>query len=140
MNSSTKEFPSELEFASQESTEFAGCHAFEKSRFLTEIKPSGLEIWNLENWKEKKILKKLIQEFAPKTVQTEFVVRHAFERKTVCWLKSNLQTSNLVSRELYEQENLTHFIQEICSKAVQTDFSVRHAFERKVTFWLNLNL
>ena len=75
-----------------------------------------------------------IQEFASKTVQTEFVVRHAFERKTVCRLKSNLQTSNLVSRELYEQENLTHFIQEICSKAVQTDFSVRHAFERKVTF------
>ena len=38
MNSSTKEFPSELEFASQESTEFAGRHAFERSRFLTEIK------------------------------------------------------------------------------------------------------
>ena len=36
-------------------------------------------------------LKQLIQEFAPKTVQTEFAVRHAFEWETVCWLKSNLQ-------------------------------------------------
>ena len=55
MNSSTKEFPSELEFASQESTEFAGRHAFERSRFLTEIKPSELQIWHLENRTEKKI-------------------------------------------------------------------------------------
>ena len=29
-------------------------------------------------------LKQLIQEFAPKIVQTEFAVRHVFERKTIC--------------------------------------------------------
>ena len=41
-----------------------------------------------------------IQEFAPKAVQTEFSVFHAFERDTAFWLNVNLKNSNLASREL----------------------------------------
>ena len=54
-----------------------------RSCFLTEIKPSELEFASHDSNGEEN-LKQLIQEFAPKTVQTEFAVRHGFERKTIC--------------------------------------------------------
>ena len=47
------------------------------------MKTSELEFASQES-KGEENLKQLIQEFAPKTVQPEFAVRHAFERKTVC--------------------------------------------------------
>ena len=84
-------------------------------------------------------LKPFIQEVGSKVVQTGFTVRHVFEKEVTFWLKSNLQSWILASRESYGEENLKHFIQEVGSKAVQTGFTVRHTFEREVTFWLKSN-
>ena len=47
---------------------------------MTEIKPSELEFASHDSNGEEN-LKQLIQEFAPKTVQTECAVHHVFEEK-----------------------------------------------------------
>ena len=76
----------------------------------------------------------MIQEFGSKTLENEFALRHALETEFTFGLESNLQSSNLTSRESFEQINLTRLIQEIHSKALEIQFAVRHGFETEFTF------
>ena len=140
MNSSTKEVPSELEFASQESTEFAGRHVFERSRFLTEIKPSELQIWHLENRTEKKIwhnsFKNLLQKLLKMNLQS---VMLSTEKPFFDW-NQTFRAPILTSQESNREENFTQLIQEFAPKAVQTEFALCHAFKRETVFWLKWKL
>ena len=110
--------------------------SFSAISLLNEFKPSEPEIGiSRIVWR-----RKFDRIHSAQLVQNEFAVRHAFEKEGAFWLKSNLQSQNLTSRESNEEENLKQFIQEIGSKTVQTEFAVRHAFEREVAFWLKSNL